>query len=94
MDCAIFHKITDHGSQHIRPVLPACWNSSSSEFSDAPGCLSIKSNINFPAASMASDLMGLLMLSVPRHHTIVYKTLALLARVSSRDGGQTTQISR
>ena len=43
--------------------LATFWNSASSEDSDAPGCFSIKSSINFSAASMDLDLSGLVMVS-------------------------------
>ena len=79
---APFDKIATTARNTSGLSFAAFWNSSISEFSDARGCLSNKSNISFPAASMASDLMGLVMIPVSRHHTIVYRpALALLARL-------------
>src|SRR6476620_3201470 len=43
--------------------LATSWNSASSEDSDAPGCFSIKSSINFSAASVDLDLSALVMVS-------------------------------
>ena len=40
--------------------LATFWNNASSEDSDAPGCFSIKSSISFSAASMISDLSGVM----------------------------------